>query len=56
MVAEQAGGLASTGRERILNVQPDSLQMRVPLIIGSHDDVLTYQEFVGGDVSTGGPK
>ena len=53
MVAEQAGGLATTGTERILNVQPESLQMRVPLIIGSHDDVLKYQEFVGAEVTTG---
>ena len=54
MVAEQAGGLATTGIERILNVQPDSLQMRVPLIIGSHDDVLKYREFVGTNVATRG--
>jgi len=46
MVAEQAGGLATTGTERILDIQPDSLQMRVPLIIGSYDDVMSYQEFV----------
>ena len=46
MVAEQAGGLATTGTERILDIQPDSLQMRVPLIIGSHDDVTRYVEFV----------
>ena len=45
MVAEQAGGLATTGTERISDVQPDSLQMRVPLIIGSHDDVRKYLEF-----------
>jgi fructose-1,6-bisphosphatase I len=50
MVAEQAGGLATTGSERILDVVPESLQMRVPLIIGSREDVNAYQEFVrGGD-------
>jgi fructose-1,6-bisphosphatase I len=47
MVAEQAGGLATTGTERILDIVPDSLQMRVPLIIGSREDVESYQEFVG---------
>ena len=51
MVAEQAGGLATTGQERILDIQPDSLQMRVPLILGSHDDVLKYQEFVVAQIA-----
>jgi len=46
MVAEQAGGLATTGTERILDIEPESLQMRVPLIIGSQEDVALYQEFV----------
>jgi fructose-1,6-bisphosphatase I len=53
LVAEQAGGLATTGSQRILDVHPDSLQMRVPLIIGSHDDVLKYQEFVGQELEAG---
>jgi fructose-1,6-bisphosphatase I len=34
-IAEQAGGLASTGRERILNINPKELHERVPLFIGS---------------------
>ena len=49
MVAEQAGGLATTGRQSIMDVEPESLHMRVPLIIGSHDDVNEYLEFVGTD-------
>lgn len=44
-VAEQAGGYASTGYERILNIKPTSLHQRVPLIIGSKEDVLEYEEF-----------
>jgi len=47
MVAEQAGGLATTGRQSILEVEPESLHMRVPLIIGSRDDVNQYLGFVG---------
>ena len=39
MVVEQAGGAASTGSERILDIVPTSLHQRVPLIIGSTDDV-----------------
>ena len=46
MVAEQAGGAATTGTERIMDIKPNSLQQRVSLIIGSHDDVVQYQEFV----------
>ena len=44
-IVEQAGGYASTGYERILDIKPDKLHQRVPLIIGSRDDVLAYEEF-----------
>lgn len=44
-VAEQAGGYASTGYERILDIKPTALHQRVPLIIGSKDDVLEYEQF-----------
>ncbi|MGH3623714.1 MAG: class 1 fructose-bisphosphatase [Sciscionella sp.] len=36
---EQAGGLASTGHGRVLDVQPDGLHQRVPLIFGSCHEV-----------------
>jgi fructose-1,6-bisphosphatase I len=45
MVVEQAGGAASTGIERILDVQPTSLHQKVPLIIGSKEDVMEYNRF-----------
>jgi fructose-1,6-bisphosphatase I len=45
MVVEQAGGAAGTGSERILDIQPTSLHQRVPLIIGSRDDVREYNQF-----------
>lgn len=38
-IIEQAGGMASTGRERILDVQPTSLHQRVPVIIGAKNEV-----------------
>lgn len=38
-VAEQAGGAASTGDTRILDVQPEKLHQRIPLIIGNKDIV-----------------
>lgn len=39
MVIEQAGGLSSTGRERILDIQPYALHQRVPVILGSKNEV-----------------
>ncbi|MXY86985.1 MAG: fructose-1,6-bisphosphatase [Chloroflexi bacterium] len=38
-VAEQAGGAGSTGAERILDVQPELLHQRTPLIVGNADVV-----------------
>ena len=38
-VAEQAGGAASSGRQRILDIQPDALHQRVPLMLGPADVV-----------------
>ncbi|MDR2368416.1 MAG: class 1 fructose-bisphosphatase [Deltaproteobacteria bacterium] len=47
-IAEQAGGLATTGTERILDIEPTYIHQRVPLIIGSPEDVIAYQEFIQG--------
>lgn len=38
-LAEQAGGAASDGTRRILDITPQFLHERVPLFIGSRDDV-----------------
>jgi fructose-1,6-bisphosphatase I len=34
-IAEQAGGMATDGKRRILDIQPDDLHQRVPFFIGS---------------------
>ena len=39
MIVEQAGGIASTGRERILGIQPTDVHQRVPVILGSKNEV-----------------
>jgi len=39
MIVEQAGGMSSTGRERILDIQPTGLHQRVPVILGSKNEV-----------------
>ena len=38
-IVEQAGGASSTGRERIMEVQPSELHQRVPVILGSRNEV-----------------
>jgi len=48
MVVEQAGGRASTGVERILAITPEALHQRVPLLIGSGDDVAMAEAFIQG--------
>ena len=45
-LAEQAGGLATDGQQRILDIPPDSLHQRTPLIVGSRDDVELLQGFI----------
>ena len=51
MVVEQAGGKASTGTMRILDVEPKVLHQRVPLLIGSADDVSMAEAFIQGKKS-----
>ncbi|HNH34938.1 MAG TPA: class 1 fructose-bisphosphatase [Rhodocyclaceae bacterium] len=38
-IVEQAGGAATTGRERILGIRPTQLHQRVPVILGSKNEV-----------------
>jgi fructose-1,6-bisphosphatase I len=47
-IAEQAGGKASTGEERILDLLPKELHQKVPLIVGSKPAVEVYEEFYQG--------
>ena len=48
MIIEQAGGRAISGKERILDIQPKELHQRVPLIIGSKEDVAQFEKFYNG--------
>jgi len=48
LVLEHAGGKASTGKERILDIRPDGPHQRVPLVIGSPEDVTLFEEFLAG--------
>jgi fructose-1,6-bisphosphatase I len=45
-ICEQAGGKASDGYNRILDLQPTSLHQRTPLFIGSEDMVSLAEDFM----------
>jgi fructose-1,6-bisphosphatase I len=38
-IVEQAGGAASTGRERLMTLQPTGLHQRVPVFLGSRAEI-----------------
>jgi fructose-1,6-bisphosphatase I len=38
-IVEQAGGMATNGRQRIMDVQPERLHQRVGVILGSRNEV-----------------
>jgi fructose-1,6-bisphosphatase I len=48
-IVEQAGGAASTGRQRILDLQPTGLHMRVPVILGARNEVERVAAYHGDD-------
>jgi len=39
LLVEQAGGAATNGKQRILDIQPTKLHERVPVILGSRTEV-----------------
>jgi len=45
-IVEQAGGIASDGKNRILNIIPTGLHQRTPLFIGSKYDVGLAEKFL----------
>jgi fructose-1,6-bisphosphatase I/sedoheptulose-1,7-bisphosphatase/fructose-1,6-bisphosphatase I len=44
-VIEQAGGLGSTGRARIMEVQPENIHQRVPVVVGSRNEVERIEKY-----------
>jgi fructose-1,6-bisphosphatase I len=47
-IFEHAGGRASNGKQRILEIQPTSLHQHTPVFLGSEEDVKTCEEFLQG--------
>jgi len=57
MLVEQAGGKATTGTQRILDIVPTALHQRVPIFLGSPDDVTEVEElYKKHGVEPGGKK
>jgi fructose-1,6-bisphosphatase I len=52
-IAEQAGGIAIDGNQRIMEVEPTELHQRVPLYVGSKNMVAKLQEYINETVSLG---
>jgi fructose-1,6-bisphosphatase I/sedoheptulose-1,7-bisphosphatase/fructose-1,6-bisphosphatase I len=44
-VIEQAKGLASTGRQRIMDVQPENIHQRIPVVVGSRNEVERIEKY-----------
>ena len=45
-IAEQAGGAASDGYRRVMEIQPEKLHQRIPFIVGSKRDVADATRFI----------
>jgi fructose-1,6-bisphosphatase I len=52
-VVEQAGGAATDGVRRILDIPPTELHQRIPLYVGSKSDVDAAAAMLGGEKLTG---
>jgi fructose-1,6-bisphosphatase I len=48
-IFEQAGGAATNGLSRILDIQPKALHDRTPLVVGSKHDVAAFRQFLAGE-------
>ena len=59
LLIERAGGLASTGRERILDILPENYHQRTPVIMGSAAEVERiigyYEKFDSGELEYESP-
>ena len=45
-IAEQAGGFATAGRQRILEIEPTEIHQRTPLIVGGKSEMEAFEHFV----------
>ncbi len=45
-IAEQAGGVATDGRQRILEIEPTDIHQRTPLIVGGTTEMAAFERFM----------
>lgn len=45
-IAEQAGGLATDGYRRILELQPEEIHQRTPVVVGSQHEMKAFETFM----------
>lgn len=45
-IIEQAGGMATNGKERIMEIQPEAIHQQTPIYIGSKHNVTTVMDFL----------
>ena len=50
-IVEQAGGVASTRRQRIMELQPSELHQRIPVIMGSKNEVERVVDYHSQDAA-----
>lgn len=43
-IIEQAGGRATTGRQRVLELRPTKLHEKCPIFLGSQEEMLKVEE------------
>ncbi len=48
-IIEQAGGRATTGKQRILEIKPDSIHQKTPFFVGSERNITEFLRFYNGE-------
>jgi fructose-1,6-bisphosphatase I len=43
-IMEQAGGVSTTGTQRVMEISPEVVHQRVPIIMGSKNDIEEVME------------
>ncbi|MBI3836532.1 MAG: class 1 fructose-bisphosphatase [Planctomycetia bacterium] len=51
-IAEHAGGSASDGHRRILDIQPESIHQRTPLVVGGREEMKAFEAEMAADSAT----
>lgn len=46
-LAEQAGGIATDGKRRVLDIEPESIHQRTPIIVGSQVELTDFGRLIG---------